>query len=137
MKKITDFIINKYNLDHRNIFLTDGLGAFFSTILLFGLLANYEDVFGVPKTTIYWLASPAFAFMLYSLSCYFLNIHKWKSYLILIAVANCLYCIFSLGALVWHHNSLTIIGLMYFVGEIAIVYLLINIEWRIIKNSKT
>lgn len=136
MTKIVSNIIEKYHLNPRIVFLIDGLGASFSAILLVLLLANYESIFGLPKKTIYLLSIPAFVLMVYSLSCYFLNLKKWKPYLKAVAVANSLYCILTLCSIIRHHETLTIIGLIYFIGEIAIISFLISIEWIMIKNGR-
>lgn len=137
MIKIIDNIIEKFHINARVAALIDGLGASFSALLLVLLLANYERIFGLQKETIYLLSIPAFALMIYSLSCYFLNLKKWQPYLKAIIVSNSLYCILTLFTIIKHHETLTIVGLMYFIGEIIIISFVIRIEWIMLKNDRS
>jgi hypothetical protein len=129
-------IIKKFQIDNRKIFLLDGLGAFASAILLVLLLANLESLFGLPKSTVYSLSIPAFALMVYSLSCYLMKPKNWRLLLKVVAIANILYCLLTIATLFWFSDRITIIGLMYFIGEIAIILFIVGLEWEIVSSEQ-
>jgi hypothetical protein len=129
-------LIEKYHLTPKKVFLIDGLGALSSAVLLVFMVSNFESSFGLPKDTVYLLSIPAFALTGYSLSCYLLNLKKWKLYLKVVVMANSLYCVLTFCSLIWHYETIKIIGLMYFVGEIIIIYLIIRLEWLTIQNER-
>lgn len=135
MKRWINNIIEKYQLQPRQVFLFDGVGAFISAILLVLLLANLESLFGLPKTTVYSLSIPAFGLMLYSLGCYFLKPKSWRPLLTAVAVANILYCILTVSVIISNHETLTVIGLMYFLGEIGIILFIAGIEWTMVRRK--
>ena len=57
--------INPYKL-----FLVDGLGAMYSAAMLGLVLARFEKIFGMPKSTLYPLAFLALLFSVYSFGCF-------------------------------------------------------------------
>jgi hypothetical protein len=76
----------------KKLFLADGLGAIVSAFFLGVILAKYEPSFGMPKTALYFLASIACLFAVYSLGCLFLVTKNFQPYLKGIALANLSYC---------------------------------------------
>lgn len=121
-------------MDSRNIFLVDGIGALVSTILLSVVLPFYQDIIGMPITTLYLLAFVAFILMLYSLLCFEFASHNKSIWLRTIINANLLYCTLTM-ALVYHHFAeVTLIGVAYFVAEITVVLVLVAYEQRICSN---
>ncbi len=134
MLRTLDNISKKLASNPRNAFLIDGVGAFISAILLFFLIASFEKTFGLPKKVAYQLSIPVFGFMFYSLGCYFLNIRPWKPYLKLIAVANLAYCGLTFCLIFVEFQSLTALGIVYFLAEIMVILLLVSVEWKTIKQ---
>jgi energy-converting hydrogenase Eha subunit G len=119
----------------KRLFLLDGLGALTSAALLFFLLSNFDDIFGVSKPIVDVLAGIALIFSVYSLSCFFLVKQKWKMFLSLIAITNIFYCLITAGYLYFDYPQLTLLGLLYFIGEIAIILTLVYLELTAVRKG--
>ena len=129
-------LLTKISRTPRKVFLLDGVGALLSALLLVLLIVPLENIFGLSPITARTLAIPAFCFMVYSLGCYLLDLKHWKPYLQLIAIANFVYCCVIFGIVVQHYRSLTVLGILYFLGEVIIILSVIGIELRTIKGNK-
>ena len=116
MKGILQFIKKP-----KNIFLIDGIGALLTALLLFFMLRNFNTFFGLSKSVLKDLSLLALVFSFYSISCYLLVNNNWKSFLKIICTANILYCLLTIGILFYHYDNITILGIAYFLGEIAII----------------
>lgn len=114
----------------KQLFLIDGLGALTTAGLLFLVLARFESLFGMPKATLHVLSFLALLFSAYSFSCLLIVKRSWKIFLSLIAIANIIYCLLTSWLIVHHYSQLTRFGLMYFVGEIAIIIFLVYVELK-------
>ncbi len=112
----------------KRIFLIDSLGALLSVFLLIAVLARFEELIGIPQRTLYFLAGIASFFAVYSISCSFFVIEKWKVYLKIIMLANAGYCLLTIGLMIYFFQSLTILGLAYFIAELSVVGIVIWIE---------
>ena len=119
---------------HKNIFLIDSCGALLTGLLLFLVLRPFNDYFSIPKAALTYLSVIALLFSFYSIACFFLLNNHWKPYLIIIIVANVLYCLLTFGLLVYYHQSITLLGIAYFLGEIVIIGGLVFIELQTISN---
>lgn len=124
------------NLSFKKLFLIDGIGAMFTALLLGQVLARFESVFGMPKHILYVLAGIAGCFALYSFLCSTLLKENWGPYLRGIAISNTLYCITTLGLVIYLNASLTGLGIAYFIGEIIVVMLLVSIEFRFLNRER-
>jgi hypothetical protein len=113
------------------IFLTDGIGALLTALLLGGVLARWEAFFGMPKSVLYPLAAVGLLLAAYSLSCYFFKVKRWKPFLLGIALANLAYCLVSLALVAMFFERLTALGVVYFVSEVCVVGVLAGIELRL------
>ncbi|SMG21895.1 hypothetical protein SAMN05661096_01244 [Marivirga sericea] len=118
------------------LFLIDALGAFFTAFLLGVVLSNFQHYFGMPKEILRPLAITALIFCIYSFSCYLFLKRNWRPFLIAIAVANFLYCICTSILIALFRQELTLLGLIYFIGEIAIVGILIYVELSVAKKKR-
>lgn len=123
-------MINKAVSNPRILFLTDGLGALLSAVLLGLVLTRLVDLIGMPVKTLYFLAFLPCLFAVYDLICFLKIKEKWRTSLKVIALANTTYCVISVGFMVHHYSQLTRIGVTYFVLEIVIVAALAMIEFR-------
>jgi hypothetical protein len=123
------------NKKSKRLFLIDGLGALTTAGLLFFLLAEFEYLFGMPKQILHGLSLMAILFSAYSFSCLIMVKQNWKFFLSLIAFANITYCLLTTGLMLYHYSQLTQLGLMYFVGEIAIIIMLVYFELKTIVKS--
>jgi hypothetical protein len=122
--KITNQLVRKPKM----IFLIDSLGALLTTLLLFGVLRNLEDYFGMPKTTLTFLSAIAACFCFYSTTCFLFLNGKWTLFIRIISITNLLYCVLTLRLLFVHYTQLTTLGVTYFLVEIAIVCGLVIFE---------
>jgi hypothetical protein len=52
-----------------------------------------------------------------------------------IIIANSTYCILTIGLIGYNFNRLTFLGITYFIIEILILFGLIYIEFKILKNK--
>jgi hypothetical protein len=116
----------------RLIFLIDGLGALLSSLLLL-LVAHYEAFFGMPKNVLFSLVPVTTMFLAYSIGCYMINPKSWKRFLAPIALANLLYGGLTLVLVLYHHNRLTVLGTVYFLSEIIVLFFLSRLEFGLVK----
>lgn len=118
----------------RILFLIDGFGAMLSAFLLGVVLVQFEPFFGIPRSTLYFLASLPCVFAVYDFSCYLSLRKNLSPFLKAIAIANLFYCCLSLGLAIYHRQVLTISGWIYILVEIGIVIFLATVELRIAAN---
>jgi hypothetical protein len=111
----------------RLLFLIDGTGAALSTLFLL-VLAACENIFGMPGEVLIFLWPLALTFSVYSWSCYFYNPKNTRLFLLLLATVNILYCTFTTFLVGQYFEKLTAIGILYFVGEVAIILSLAAME---------
>lgn len=119
----------------KKIFFLDTFGALLTSILLYFILRNFNDFFGLPKDIFEYLSIVAFIFFAYSISCYFLVKQNWKSFLKIICVANILYCLLTFGVILYNYKTISIYGTIYFLAEIAVIIGLVILEMKIIKSK--
>ncbi|OIV39821.1 hypothetical protein BKM63_21905 [Flavobacterium johnsoniae] len=72
-------------------------------------------------------------FFIYSSSCYFLVGQNWKSFLKIISIFNILYCVLTLGIIIYYYQSISVFGIIYFLGEIIVIAGIVFLE---IKTKK-
>jgi hypothetical protein len=123
------------NLTPKKLFLIDGMGAVLTALLLSQLLARLIPVFGMPRAILYPLAGIAACFAAYSFTCHLLIKQNWAPFLRGIAVANTLYCLTTLGCVIYLWDSLTWLGIAYFIGEILIVMTLVRAEIKMSQKN--
>lgn len=111
------------------MFLIDGLGAIVTAILLSQVLARFETVFGMPRDILWVLAGAAGCFAVYSISCHLFLKKNGKPFLQGIAIANLIYCLTTLVLVIYLRESLTYLGLAYFIGEMIIILILVRWEF--------
>ncbi len=123
----------------RKYFLLDGFGAILSAVLLGIVLVKLERIFGIPKSTLYFLALLPCFFALYDFYCYFFIQKNLGRFLKGIAIVNLLYCCLSIGLAFYHSHQITYLGWVYIIIEILIVVTIAIAELRVVKgiNQKT
>jgi hypothetical protein len=134
IKKI--FSLLKLENNPKLIFLLDSIGAVVTASLLGLLLAPLHSSFGIPQKIIYLLSAVAALYAVYSLCCYYFLGKLWQPYLIAITVGNLLYAITTLILMIYFRDSLTVLGLFYFTGEIMIIVALVILEKKLIYLKK-
>lgn len=127
---------NIENTNPRKLFLYDGLGALLSAFLLGVVLVQFEWFFGIPKTSLYFLAFLPCLFAVYDFVHYRKMDNNISAPLKGIAIVNLLYCCLSLAIAFYHFDVITIYGWIYIVNEILIVVAIANIELKVAKRLK-
>ena len=122
--------------DPKQLFLIDSLGAGLTLFFLFAILLPFNNQFGVPPSVVLALAVPVLLFTFYSACCFLFADTHWRSLLKAIAIANLLYCCMTAGLIIANYAQLTLLGIIYFVLEIAVVCALAFIELRAIATPK-
>lgn len=130
--------IIKWGSDNpKKLFQIDGFGAVLSAVLLGVVLVKLEKYFGIPKPTLFLLASIPCLFALYDFYCFTSNDKNIATLLKGIAIANIVYSVLSIGLAIYHFNTITFLGWMYIIGEIMIVtamaILELNVANRLVK----
>jgi hypothetical protein len=121
-------VLRQLALKPKILFLIDSLGALVTAFFLFVILKKFNLYFGMPQTTLTYLSIVAIVFCLYSMSCFlFLNNH-WQPFLKIISLGNLLYCCLTIGLVLYNYQSLTALGITYFLAEILIICMLVFVE---------
>lgn len=128
MNKFTKKLTRQLAQNPKMLFLTDSIGALLSAAVLFLMLQNLSPFIGMPETALMLLLKTAACLFLYSAVCFLLLREKWGVFISIISAANALYCLLTLLFLILHYKELTCLGLVYFIGETALIIVLVYIE---------
>lgn len=123
-------IVSRLILKPKTLFLIDGLGAFVTAFFLFAILRTFNKYFGMPQTILMYLSIIAIIFCFYSITCFFLLKDNWQPFLRTISIANLLYCFLTMVLLIYYYQSITILGVTYFLAEIMVVCGLVFVELK-------
>ena len=130
--------VEKIQSNPKIIFLIDGIGALATSFSLFGIGFLLQEHFGMPKNILYALASVVAFYAIYSFSCYFFLFDKegktekkWQSFLKVIIAANILYCVVMPFLLMFNYETLTVLGIAYFIFEIIVILSLVFFEIKV------
>ena len=93
----------------KKLFLIDGSGALLSAFLLGIILVRFEDIFGIPVSTLRILASLPCVFFIYDVFC-LLKKEKTATLLKGIAYLNIGYCLVSIGLISIHYRRSRYMG---------------------------
>jgi len=121
---------------YRRLFMLDGAGALTSAFLLGVVLVRFEEIFGIPHATLYFLATLPIFFFLFDLWCFLKPARMPFRQLKTIAFINLGYCIISLSLALYHLDSLSIFGWAYILSEVGIVATLAIIELKVAASLK-
>ena len=106
-----------------------------TAISLIGILAQFEQYFGMPKKSLCILSGIAFCLFTYSISCHRLIKSNWKPFLRILIICNIMYLIISLGLIVKHSEKITELGWLYFVLEFIIIGVIVSVEYKSFLNQ--
>lgn len=124
-------IIKYFSGKPKILFLIDGFGALLTASLLFFVLRNFNEYFGMPKKILTYLSAIAACFFIYSI-CFYLFIKGFRTISIrAIGIANLMYCLLTLGLVISYYSRLTVPGITYFILEIMLVFGLVYIEFKV------
>jgi len=107
----------------------DAIGALFTTLMLGVILVQFENYLGVGTAILFTLSTYAFALFIYSICIYFIKPKKWTVFLKIIAVLNLSYCIITLFTIYQLQHQITLLGKLYFIGEVPLIALIAILEW--------
>lgn len=124
-------IISYFVKNPKAIFLVDSIGAFLSACCLLIIARFYSNYFGINPSTLQLLTILPILFCIYSACCYLLIRRSYKPFILIIAMANFLYCLITLVLMCTLYSELTILGLSYFVVELMIIGIIIYLEFNI------
>lgn len=124
-------IISYFVKNPKTIFLFDSIGAFISAFCLLIVSRFYSNYFGINPSTLQLLIILPIIFCIYSACCYLLIKRSYKPFILIIAIANFLYCLITLVLMFTLYSELTILGLSYFVLELMIIALIISVEFKV------
>ncbi len=130
-------IINKLLRNPYQLFLLDGLGAMLSATLLLLVVAPLEAYFGMPSTIAVILGIIACLLVICSMSCFLLKPRQWTLWMRIVAAGNLLYACTTAILLFLYAHQLTLLGFLYFVGEIIILCVLVVLERKAAAASTT
>jgi len=122
-------LLNKYKSNPKKVFLIDASGALITAIVLFGILIQFEPLFGMPREVLYVLSGIAFFLFLYSILCYLLIKKRWIAFIGLLMILNLSYIFISLGMVIRYYENLTKIGVLYFMIELIVIGFVIRLEY--------
>jgi len=124
-------LINWFSTTLKQLFLIDAIGAAVTAYFIGIVLVKFDAYFGMPRQVLYVLATIALIFWVYSTCCYLFIKRNFKPFLKLIIFANLLYCCLTIALLFFYFKQLTILGFVYFIGEILVIVGLVLIEKRV------
>lgn len=130
-------IINKLLRNPYQLFLVDGLGAILSATLLLLVVAPLEAYFGMPSTIVVVLGIIACLLVICSMSCFLIKPRQWTIWMRIVTAANLLYAFTTAVLLFLYAHQLTVLGFLYFVGEIIILCILVVLERRAAASTTT
>jgi hypothetical protein len=135
VSRIINKLINHLAEKPKTLFLIDSLGAILTAFFLFVVMRQFNGYFGMPKTVLTYLSVIAVCFCIYSYACFLYLNALWTPYIRLIGIANLLYCALIFVLLIKYYSLLTIIGITYFLIEIAIICVLCYVELKVAKRK--
>jgi hypothetical protein len=118
---------------NHQLILIDAFGALLTSSLLYIVVFRYHEFFGLSPTIITVLIGAALLLTTFSGICYLFVRQKAALFLTIIATLNTLYCLATLSILIIYREDVSIWAMVYFLGEIAIVMILVTEEFRRIK----
>lgn len=127
-------LMRRFSANPKHLFLLDGLGALVSAFLLGVVLVQFEGVFGIPRSTLYFLAIIPCFFAVFDIVSFRSSSSKHALCLRIIASLNIAYCIVSIGWAAFAGQTITILGWAYLLIEVAIVLMLALFELRVVKK---
>ncbi len=130
-------IIHKLTILPKLLFLIDSFGAFFTSFFLFVLSRNFNEYLGMPTRILISLSVIATCFCIYSMACFLFLKENWTPFISIISIANLIYCILTIGFLIYYFNQIKNLELTYFLTEITIIFALVYIEINVAKKLKT
>lgn len=125
----------RMRLTLNQLFFIDGVGAVVSALILGTILPAVNSYIGMPVLVLHYLGFLACVFAIYSFSNILIIKPPQSRNLSFIAIINLIYCCLTAGLVLYSFNSLTLIGVGYFVAEILILIGLAYVELKAALNA--
>jgi hypothetical protein len=129
--------IEHFKARTNTLFLVDGLGAAWTAGCLFFILRPFHPYFGMPPHVLTYLAVIGLVLCVYSLACSLWLKGHAAPFLKAIGIGNGLYCAVTMVLLYVHFRHLTMLGLLYFIVEIAIIAGIVYVELQVATALRT
>jgi hypothetical protein len=113
------------------VFLIDGLGALLTAVSIHLLATFFLDWVGLPAEVLRILTLVALMMAVYSFFCHLIVKGNKRKWLLVIIVANLLYVLATAVLLIIYHDRLKLPGLIYFLSEFVVVFVLVRWEAKI------
>lgn len=127
-------IIKRLALSPKTLFLIDSIGALVTGFFLFAILGTFNEYFGAPLAALTFLSLLAVMFFFYSISCFLFVKSNWHFFIRVISIANLLYCCLTLVLVIYYFQSLTLLGIVYFLAEIVVICALVFVELKVLNR---
>lgn len=124
------------NIDPKQLFLIDFIGASCSCIFLGFLLPLLEGFTGVPSNILYLFAFTALLLAAYSSISFRIYPKNWQQRMKVIGTLNFLYCGLTIFFLMRHRETILPFGWAYFSIELIIVFFLSRWEIRTSRSEE-
>ncbi|MEM9074564.1 MAG: hypothetical protein AAGE52_39080 [Myxococcota bacterium] len=121
-------------LNHRTIFLFDGVGAVVTAVSLGLILPAVHEWIGMPVEIVRALGIAGVGFALYSFGCFRFADTTRRHWLAIVMIANSSYCVLSAILTAVHWELLKPLGVAYFLGEIVVLIAVVAIERRVYRT---
>lgn len=128
MKTFINPVISSLVKRPRTLFAADASGALLSALLLWFVLRPFPEIFGIPASLLKGLLIPAIGLLFYGIFCFFQAGQKSAGCLLVLALANLLYCLVTVILLLKWQPPITAFGILYFFTEILLILILARIE---------
>ena len=115
-------------LNHKTVFLFDGVGALMSALILGVVLPAYQEFIGMPAHILYVLCSAPAVFSIYDFYAFKYAEHEDPKWFKRMIIANVSYCVVAGFLFVRHFGDLTGWGVAFFLGEQAVLMALVYYE---------
>lgn len=119
-KRMTYAALSNYKM----IFLYDAIGAFLSAVFLLFTLLLFNEYFGLPRKILIFFIITASCLSSYATACFLFLKNQWRPYIRFIGIANLLYCITTIGSLIYYSSQVKPIELIYFLLEVSLILVL-------------
>lgn len=122
-------INSKVQKSPARIFLIDAIGALITLLCLVAFLNCFQVYIGMPREALYLLIGIASSLFVYSICCHILVKGNWELFLKIVISGNIIYGVVSILLILIHFETLTILGLFYFILEKIIIAIIVYFEW--------
>lgn len=114
----------------KNILLLDGIGAVVSAVLLL-FIPYFEPYLGIPRSLTQALLPILILCAIFSFLSYTFGNKNWRLLLKIIAISNLLYCFLMVYVTYSNRVIFKNMGMVYFMLEILLIFILAIFELRI------